>query len=227
MSPTHDGSSSGSSSSSSGSGGPLRSDIAREGSGSSSSGSSSGGAGLDGSVSTLHVTFNSSVLCVQSGTVNTDVKWENPEAVAVTPDGAWLWVIESLAIPCAVNLRGLTVSTTPELARPFSRLTALALDERNALLLLLLRQNALLRYGTPEDSAVHSSRATVTESEIGQVIAGREDEEGCQDGPAKDARFNAPEGIAVDGAGTIIIADTGNFCLRQLQTQTVMIAWHD
>lgn len=34
----------------------------------------------------------------------------------------------------------------------------------------------------------------MTESEIGQVIAGREDEEGCQDGPAKDARFNAPEG---------------------------------
>lgn len=175
------------------------SDSLPAGTGSSSSGSysvprrlSGGSNCTDGYVSTLNVTFNSSMLCVQSGTVNTDVSWENPEAVAITPDGSWLWVIESLAIPCAVNLRDFTVGTTPEVPRPFNRLTAFALDDRNAL--LLLRQHAVLRYGTPEDSAVHNSKAMVQEVEIGRVIAGDEEEDAYVDGPAEKSRFNAPEG---------------------------------
>lgn len=156
------------------------------------SGGSGGSGGGDGYVSTLNITFNSSMLCVQSGTVNTDVSWENPEAVAISPDGSWLWVIESLAIPCAVNLRDFTVGTTPDVPRPFNRLTALALDDKNAL--LLLRQHAVLRYGTPEDSAVHNSKATIQAIEIGRVIAGAEEEDGFLDGFAKSSRFSSPEG---------------------------------
>jgi DNA-binding beta-propeller fold protein YncE len=37
---------------------------------------------------------------------------------------------------------------------------------------------------------------------------------GWQDGPATKARFNLPTGIAVDGAGRIFVADTGNQRIR-------------
>ncbi|MFZ5785767.1 MAG: gluconolaconase, partial [Acidobacteriota bacterium] len=37
---------------------------------------------------------------------------------------------------------------------------------------------------------------------------------GWQDGPAAKARFNLPTGVAVDGAGRIFVADTGNQRIR-------------
>jgi sugar lactone lactonase YvrE len=39
---------------------------------------------------------------------------------------------------------------------------------------------------------------------------------GYADGPAAEARFQEPRNVAVDGAGTIYVADTGNHCIRKI-----------
>lgn len=39
---------------------------------------------------------------------------------------------------------------------------------------------------------------------------------GFADGPAHAAQFAAPQGIAVDASGTLVIADTGNHCIRTI-----------
>ncbi|MBD5606756.1 MAG: hypothetical protein IAI48_16935 [Candidatus Eremiobacteraeota bacterium] len=46
-------------------------------------------------------------------------------------------------------------------------------------------------------------------------------EGGYADGSALSARFNHPTGVAVDGAGTIVVADTRNHCLRRIVNRTV------
>jgi sugar lactone lactonase YvrE len=37
---------------------------------------------------------------------------------------------------------------------------------------------------------------------------------GYNDGPAAEAQFKSPAGIAVDGSGNVYVADTGNHCIR-------------
>jgi sugar lactone lactonase YvrE len=37
---------------------------------------------------------------------------------------------------------------------------------------------------------------------------------GYVDGPAAEAKFNGPRSVAVDGAGNVYVADTGNHCIR-------------
>mgnify|MGYP001359810875 CR=1 FL=1 len=44
---------------------------------------------------------------------------------------------------------------------------------------------------------------------------------GYQDGPAANARFNYPTGIAVDADGTIYVADMRNHCIRRIQNGVV------
>lgn len=39
---------------------------------------------------------------------------------------------------------------------------------------------------------------------------------GCIDGAAADARFNAPQGVAVDGSGNLYVADTDNHTIRKI-----------
>jgi len=48
------------------------------------------------------------------------------------------------------------------------------------------------------------------------LIAGHKTETGFEDGNGTDARFNTPYGIAVDGEGNVLVADTNNHALRKV-----------
>lgn len=45
---------------------------------------------------------------------------------------------------------------------------------------------------------------------------------GAQDGPGTSARFNSPQGIAVDPSGFIYVADTGNHAIRRISPDQVV-----
>jgi hypothetical protein len=45
---------------------------------------------------------------------------------------------------------------------------------------------------------------------------------GSADGPGSDARFSAPSGLAVDGAGNVYVADRGNLTIRKVTPQGVV-----
>jgi sugar lactone lactonase YvrE len=66
------------------------------------------------------------------------------------------------------------------------------------------------------DTANHRIVQIVQATAAATTIAGAAGISGSTDGPALSARFNAPAGIAVDGAGNVFVADTGNNMIRKL-----------
>eukprot|EP00041_Stephanoeca_diplocostata_P035627 m.1262555 g.1262555 ORF g.1262555 m.1262555 type:complete len:712 (-) comp24733_c0_seq60:3232-5367(-) len=63
--------------------------------------------------------------------------------------------------------------------------------------------NDCIRRITPDRSRVHT-------------LAGTGGVEGHMDGPVEEAKFNSPRGIAIDNAGSVIISDTDNHCIRKI-----------
>ncbi|HLU68909.1 MAG TPA: hypothetical protein VKZ63_21655, partial [Kofleriaceae bacterium] len=45
---------------------------------------------------------------------------------------------------------------------------------------------------------------------------------GLNDGPIGGAVFNAPQGLAIDGAGNVFVTDTGNFLIREISAEGVV-----
>ena len=56
----------------------------------------------------------------------------------------------------------------------------------------------------------------VTPSGEVRTIAGMAQQTGRDDGDGRDARFNNPQGIAIDGADNLFVADTGNGLIRKI-----------
>lgn len=54
------------------------------------------------------------------------------------------------------------------------------------------------------------------------TVAGQADSPGAEDGPGSNARFNLPSGVAVDGAGNVYVADTGNYTIRKITPEAVV-----
>ena len=57
------------------------------------------------------------------------------------------------------------------------------------------------------------------------TLAGKDDVHGHRDGPAVDARFNQPTGIAVDDAGAIYVTDPVASVVRRIGTDGVVTTW--
>ena len=53
-------------------------------------------------------------------------------------------------------------------------------------------------------------------------IAGAPGQRGHADGAGTEARFSYPEAVAVDAAGTIFVADSGNNCIRRVTREGVV-----
>ena len=61
-----------------------------------------------------------------------------------------------------------------------------------------------------------NSAGTVT------TFAGTAGSSGSADGTASEARFNQPNGVAVDGAGNVYVADTSNYTIRRISPAGVV-----
>jgi sugar lactone lactonase YvrE/pimeloyl-ACP methyl ester carboxylesterase len=56
----------------------------------------------------------------------------------------------------------------------------------------------------------------VTAAGVVTTLAGRAGYSGCVDGTGSAARFNLPSGVAADGAGNLLVADTDNCTIRKV-----------
>jgi sugar lactone lactonase YvrE len=65
------------------------------------------------------------------------------------------------------------------------------------------------------DSMMHTIRRISLAGDVA-TLAGRPGTPGDADGAAGDARFNQPTGLAVDSAGVLYVADTGNNLIRRV-----------
>jgi hypothetical protein len=65
------------------------------------------------------------------------------------------------------------------------------------------------------DSGNHVIRRIDAFSGMVTTLAGT-GQAGTQNGPGPVARFNSPQGVAVDAAGTVYVADTGNHVIRRI-----------
>jgi hypothetical protein len=71
------------------------------------------------------------------------------------------------------------------------------------------------------DSYNHILRK-VTPAGVVTTLAGGVGVTGTNDGPGTQARFNKPEGVAVDGAGNVYVADTFNHSIRKVTPEGVV-----
>ena len=62
----------------------------------------------------------------------------------------------------------------------------------------------------------------ITPAGVVTTLAGHAGDNGKADGPGDAARFSEPRGIAVDAAGNVYVADTGNAAVRQITPDGVV-----
>ncbi len=111
----------------------------------------------------------------------------------ITPDGA----VTTLA-----GIAGAEGSADgPGSLARFSRPAAVAVDAAGAIFVA--------------DTGNHTIRKIAPDGTV-STVAGSAGNPGAADGPAGDARFDSPKGVAVDAAGNIYVADTRNQTLRKI-----------
>jgi uncharacterized protein YjiK len=73
------------------------------------------------------------------------------------------------------------------------------------------------------DTDNYTLRQVVVATGVVTTLAGTAGMSGSSDGTGAAARFSGPEGVAVDGAGNLYVADTGNQTLRQVVVATGVV----
>jgi signal peptidase I len=68
------------------------------------------------------------------------------------------------------------------------------------------------------DTGNNRIRVVATDGTITTLVGGGTTTACTYAGPATGVRLNAPRGVAVDAAGTVYIADTGNACIRKVDS---------
>ncbi|GAB4820848.1 hypothetical protein N2152v2_007894 [Parachlorella kessleri] len=66
------------------------------------------------------------------------------------------------------------------------------------------------------DTPRHAIHRKSVETGIWEVFVGQVDKKGYQDGVGTAALLNAPTGLCINPLGSIIVADSGNACIRQI-----------
>ncbi|MCP3059699.1 hypothetical protein LXT21_13005 [Myxococcus sp. K38C18041901] len=148
-------------------------------------------------------------------------RFDSPQQLALTADGLTLYVADSanatvraidIATRVVTTVAGAageraTVDGTGATAR-FREPTGLALDAATGRLYVA-------------DSSAHTLRAVAVATGAVTTVAGKDQTTGVVDGPATQALFKAPSGLALNPAGTrLYVADNGNHVLRALDVGT-------
>src|SRR6185436_1121003 len=68
----------------------------------------------------------------------------------------------------------------------------------------------------------NSTVRKITSAGVVSTLAGLAGSSGSADGTASDARFNDPNGVAVDSSGNIYVADTSNETIRKITSAGVV-----
>jgi len=105
-----------------------------------------------------------------------------------------------------------TVNATGSAAR-FSHLTDIASDAKGT---LIVTEGSL-----GNETPMHAVRA-ISPQGVVTTLAGTADKAGALDGPAAQALFNNPTGVATDSQGNIFVADSGNYTIRKIGADGVV-----
>lgn len=86
--------------------------------------------------------------------------------------------------------------------------------------------SALSESGSPQDLGAQEDLSTPPDFAIGKtlsLLSGGLGAPGNLDGTGSAARFQAPYGVALDGAGNLYVADAGNHAIRQIKLANVEV----
>jgi sugar lactone lactonase YvrE len=64
----------------------------------------------------------------------------------------------------------------------------------------------------------------VTPGGVVTTVAGTPEKPGSQDGPATQALFDDPAGVAVDASGNLYVADSGNYTIRKIEMPSGLVS---
>jgi len=164
----------------------------------------------EGKVTTLAGPLKSGYAAGYADGLAADAQFEGPRSVAVDADGT-VYVADAGNHSIRVISPDGRVTTLagaeepgytdgPGLEARFNFPSGIAVDTKGNLYIA--------------DTANHSIRKITPKGEV-TTLAGN-GEPGDADGPASEAQFRAPEGVAVDARGNLYVADTGNHRIRKI-----------